>query len=192
MRHHSILIAGALLAAASLTPGMPSAQQAAAQPEQRSEITIKNYDFVLSQPVPIRLHTPTVIILRNQDIIRHGFTSPMLASLMVRGEGEGISAYGKGIEGFYIDAGKTLVLRFTPERSGKYSFRCDLHPDQVLLPNRSCHLKSCRRFHVRLWQNHLEGLRQVAKPQSDRQLQNSEHRRSRIWSGSHRNPVLRI
>ncbi len=110
---------------------MPWAQagESSAQLEQRSEITIRNYDFVLSQPIPIRLHQPTVIILRNQDIVRHGFVSSMLATMPVRGEGEGIGAHGKGVEGFYIDPGKTLVIRFTPERAGKYSFRCDLHPD---------------------------------------------------------------
>jgi len=129
MRHRPTLITSAVLGLAVLTSGAPSTGPSAAQLEQRSEITIKNYDFVLSQPIPNRLHQPTVIVLRNQDIIRHGFTSPMLSSLLVRGEGEGISAYGKGIEGFYVDPGKTLVLRFTPERSGKYSFRCDLHPD---------------------------------------------------------------
>jgi hypothetical protein len=129
MRHRSILTAGALLALATLMPGMPSDRLTAAQPEQRSDVTIKNYDFVLNQTAPIRLHQPTVIVLRNQDIVRHGFTSPMLANLAVRGEGEGVGAYGKGVEGFYVDPGKTLVIRFTPERSGKYSFRCDLHPD---------------------------------------------------------------
>ena len=136
MNARGVLFAGAMLTAAvalSLSPAMV-VETAVADPsvailEQRGEITIRNYDFVLSQPVPIRLHVPTVIILRNQDIVRHGFTSPMLAHMLVHGEGEGISAYGKGVEGFYVDPGKTLVIRFTPERSGKYSFKCDLHPD---------------------------------------------------------------
>ena len=97
--------------------------------EQRIEIAIKNSDFVLSQPMPIRLHTPTVLVLRNQDSVRHGFTSTMLAHMLVKGEGEGIAAYGKGIEGFYVDPGKALVIRFTSERPGNYSFKCDLHPD---------------------------------------------------------------
>ena len=96
--------------------------------EQRVEIVIKNYDFLLSQQAAIRLHAPTVIILRNQDIVRHGFTSAMLMHLLVHGEGEGVVAYGKGVEGFYVDPGKSLVIRFTPERTGNYSFKCDLHP----------------------------------------------------------------
>ncbi len=127
----SLLLAGALLLPLSPggAPDTAVADPSVAQAEQRGEITIRNYDFLLNQPVPIRLHVPTVIILRNQDIVRHGFTSPMLAQMLVRGEGEGISAYGNGVEGFYVDPGKTLVIRFTPERPGKYSFRCDLHPD---------------------------------------------------------------
>ena len=96
--------------------------------EQRIEIIIRDYTFMLTQPAPVRLHTSTAIILRNQDIVRHGFTSPMMAGLLLHGEGEGIAAYGKGVEGFYVDPGKTLVIRFTTERTGSYTFRCDLHP----------------------------------------------------------------
>lgn len=96
--------------------------------EQRIEIIIRNFEFVLGQPAPVKPGLPMVIILRNQDIVRHGFTSPMLIGLAINGEGEGIAAYGKGVEGFYIDPGKTLVIRFTTERPGSYTFRCDLHP----------------------------------------------------------------
>ncbi len=96
--------------------------------EQRIDLTIRNYEFLLTQPAPIRPGIPTVIILRNQDILRHGFTAPVLAQLALRVEGEGVAAYGKGVEGVYVDPGKTLVIRFTPDRVGNYSFRCDLHP----------------------------------------------------------------
>ena len=96
--------------------------------EQRVEIIIRDSEFLLTQPDGLQFGLPTVIILRNQDIIRHGFTSPMLLGLSINGEGEGIAAYGKGVEGFYVDAGKTLVIRFTPDRQGRWEFRCDLHP----------------------------------------------------------------
>lgn len=96
--------------------------------EQRVEIIIRNSEFFLTQHGGLQFGVPTVLILRNQDIIRHGFTSNMLQGLLVHGEGEGITAYGKGMEGFYVDAGKTLVIRFTTEREGRYEFRCDLHP----------------------------------------------------------------
>ncbi|RMH35858.1 MAG: hypothetical protein D6690_07755 [Nitrospirae bacterium] len=97
--------------------------------EQRIEILIQNSEFVLTQPRGMQLGLPTVIILRNQDIIQHGFTSPMMVGMFIKGEAEGMTAYGKGIEGFYVNPDKTLVLRFTPERQGRYEFRCDLHPN---------------------------------------------------------------
>jgi plastocyanin len=133
MRHHPlavfavVLIGGLLIPWTSTSTAGNTADPAMAQ-EQRVEIAIRNYEFQLTQPTPVHLHMPTIIILRNQDIVRHGFASPMLMQLMVQGEGEGIAAYGKGVEGFYVDPGKTLVIRFVPERPGKYSFRCDLHP----------------------------------------------------------------
>lgn len=124
----AVLFLGSLAIPPASTSTAGSTDPAMAQQEQRVEIVIRNYEFQLSQPAPIRLHQPTIIILRNQDIVRHGFASPMLLQLMVQGEGEGVASYGKGIEGFYVDAGKTLLVRFVPERPGKYSFRCDLHP----------------------------------------------------------------
>ncbi len=133
MRHLSSWIASAVLTGSLLIPWTSTstagstADPKMAMEEQRVEIVIRNYEFQLTQPAPIRLHQPTIIILRNQDIVRHGFASPMLMHLMVQGEGEGIAAYGKGVEGFYVDPGRTLVIRFVPDRSGKYSFRCDLH-----------------------------------------------------------------
>lgn len=104
----------------------PSAAQV--EEEQRIDITIRNYEFQLSQPTAVRRGLPVIIILRNQDIVKHGFTSPMLFGVFLQGEGEGIAAYGKGVDGFYVDPGKTLVIRFTPERPGSFTFKCDLHP----------------------------------------------------------------
>ena len=133
MRHHPLAVFAVVLIGSLLIPWTSTstagntADPAMAQ-EQRVEITIRNYEFQLTQPTPIHLHMPTIVILRNLDIVRHGFASPMLMHLMVQGEGEGIAAYGKGVEGFYVDPGKTLVVRFVPERTGKYSFHCDLHP----------------------------------------------------------------
>jgi hypothetical protein len=108
--------------------GVDAQSPAQTLPEQRIEIVIRDYDFQILKPTPIQPGLPTVIILRNQDIVRHGFYSAMLQGILVQGEGEGVAAYGKGVEGFYVDPGKTLVIRFNNQRAGKYSFRCDLHP----------------------------------------------------------------
>jgi len=124
------MVAGLLVAMVMNLAGSDVDAQSPAQglPEQRLEIIMKDYDFQVVKPAPIRPGLPTVIILRNQDIVRHGFYSSMLMGILVQGEGEGVAAYGKGVEGFYVDPGKTLVIRFNNQRPGKYSFRCDLHP----------------------------------------------------------------
>ncbi len=109
--------------------GVDAQSPAQTLPEQRIEIVMRDYDFQLVKLTAIRPALPTVIILRNQDIVRHGFYSAMLQGIPVQGEGEGVAAYGKEVEGFYVDPGKTLVIRFNNQRPGKYSFRCDLHPN---------------------------------------------------------------
>jgi len=97
--------------------------------EQRIEITIRDNTFVRTKTAPIHPGFPTVIVIRNEDNIRHGFTSAMLAGLSVHGEGEGIESYGKGIDGFYVGPGKTLTIRFIAQHQGRFTFQCDLHPD---------------------------------------------------------------
>jgi len=121
-------LAGSLLMSFSGS-GVGAQSPAQSLPEQRIEIVIRDYDFQVLKPAPVQPGLPTVIILRNQDIVRHGFYSAMFQGILVQGEGEGVAAYGKGVEGFYVDPGKTLVLRFNNQRVGKYSFRCDLHPN---------------------------------------------------------------
>lgn len=97
--------------------------------EQRVELAIRESGYVQTSPIrPLRVGVSTVLVIRNQDIERHGFASPMLAGHMVRAEGEGIASYGKGMEGFYVDPGKTLVIRFPLESKGGLTFHCDLHP----------------------------------------------------------------
>ena len=125
-----VMLVGLLGSMLMSFPGSGVDAQSPAQdlPEQRIEIVMKDYNFQLVNPTPIRPALPAVIILRNQDIVRHGFYSAMLQGVLVQGEGEGVAAYGKGVEGFYVDPGKTLVIRFNNQRPGKYSFRCDLHP----------------------------------------------------------------
>ncbi len=119
-----IMLVGGSLAALRVDAQSP----AQGLTDQRIEIVMREYDFQVVKPTPIRPGVPAVIILRNQDIVRHGFYSSVFLGVLVQGEGEGVAAYGKGVEGFYVEPGKTLVIRFVNERPGKYSFRCDLHP----------------------------------------------------------------
>lgn len=130
--YRMIWLGGLLIALAGLTlvngrPGTAADAPMMAQ-EQRIDIVIRDSTFMLTKPSPVRPGLPAVIVLRNEDEIRHGFTSSMLYGLLVHAEGEGVVSYGKGLEGFYVDPKKTLTVRFTMQTAGKYSFRCDLHP----------------------------------------------------------------
>ena len=110
-------------------PSIDSRALAGIPDEQRLEVIIRDYDFEIVRRTPVAVGGETVIIVRNQDIVRHGFTSPALSQLYLRAEGEGLASYGKGIEGFYVESGKTLVIRLVLERSGRLAFHCDLHPE---------------------------------------------------------------
>lgn len=95
--------------------------------EQRIEIVIEDRTFFLAKGGPIQIGTPLEIVVENRDNVRHGFASSMLTGLLVSGEDDQIVMYGKGVEGFYVNPGKTLVIRFTTERPGSFSFHCDIH-----------------------------------------------------------------
>lgn len=73
---------------------------------------------------------PTEIVVRNDDSIQHGFNTSLFEDkLEVKMEG-GSLAKGKGPHVYRVDAGKTMVLKFTlpvQEGSGSDSFWCDMH-----------------------------------------------------------------
>jgi hypothetical protein len=76
----------------------------------------------------------TSIVLKNEDTMEHGFTSPLLDEVTVHMEGEGISLVGKGVKAYHVRPGKSLTLHFTkfskeePETQ-RFVFWCDLHPE---------------------------------------------------------------
>jgi len=101
--------------------------QAAAQPEQRIEVTIKDFTFVTRQ-VPLMLDAPTLIAIKNEDSVRHDFGSLVFQGSMARVENAGAIAYGRGLEGVFLDPGREAAIRFTIERPGRYEFKCSIHP----------------------------------------------------------------
>ena len=131
--HLSFLGAAAGIMALLCTDVAPSLKEARAQSqvqgnlEQRIEIVIEDRTFFLAKGGPIQIGTPIEIVVENRDKVRHGFTSSMLIGLLVSGEDDQIATYGKGVEGFYVNPGKTLVIRFRTERPGSFPFHCDLH-----------------------------------------------------------------
>lgn len=100
----------------------------AAQESAKVEIVIRNFTFEF-QGGALRPNEPGTITLRNQDKVKHGFTSKLLEELDVQVEAAGVTTYGKGIKGVYINPGETVQIHFIPNRPGKFSFRCDIHPN---------------------------------------------------------------
>jgi FtsP/CotA-like multicopper oxidase with cupredoxin domain len=115
-----------LLATVAASAGDASSQPQATQ-QQRIEIVIQDKTFLLSSAVPIQVGQRIELNVRNQDHVRHGFASASLLGLLVSGEDDQIVTYGKGVEGFYVNPGKTLIIRFDAERPGSIPFHCDLH-----------------------------------------------------------------
>lgn len=102
--------------------------QAAAQPEQRIEVTIKDFTFITKQ-VPLMLDVPTLITIKNEDAVRHDFGSAVFQRSMTRVESGGVISYGRGVEGVFLDPSRETAIRFTMERPGKYEFKCSIHPN---------------------------------------------------------------
>ena len=97
--------------------------------EPRIEIATRDFKYVRTKMESIRAGTPMVFVVHNEYAVRHGFISPLFLGRSVQGEGEGIKAFGTGIEGFHLDPVKTLSIRLTPDRQGKITVRCDLRPE---------------------------------------------------------------
>jgi hypothetical protein len=131
--HLSFLGAAVSIMALLWTAMAPSPKEARAQieiqgsPEQRIEIVIQDQTFFLAKGGSLQVGTPIEIVLQNRDHVRHGFSSASLLGLLVSGEDDQIVTYGKGIEGFYVNPGKTLIIRIDAKRPGSMPFHCDLH-----------------------------------------------------------------
>ena len=102
--------------------------QSTAQPEQRIDVAIQDYAFVLTKQIPLRLGVPTVIAIRNIDRERHDFGAAMFDGVSTKVESGGVISYGRGIGGVFLDSKRDAVIRFTLERPGRYEFRCSIHP----------------------------------------------------------------
>lgn len=98
------------------------------EPERQIEIAIRDYKYVMIKSEAIRMGTPTVITVRNEDTVTHGFVTSMFVGLSVQAEG-GIPVSANGKAGFHVDPGNILTIRFSPDRLGTLDFRCDIHPD---------------------------------------------------------------
>ena len=92
------------------------------------KLTIRDSQYIMTKWVPPPEGAVIILTIKNEDDIRHGFTSELFHNHLIRTDAGGVQVYGKGIEGLYIGPGKTVQLRFQVDRPGDYPFQCDLHP----------------------------------------------------------------
>ena len=109
-----------VLALVLLTP-------AAAQVQQRVDVVIKDFTFITHQ-VPLQLHVPILITIRNDDMVRHDFGTPVFQGTMTQVESDGVISYGREIGGVYVDPKHAAAIRFTLSNPGRYQFKCSIHP----------------------------------------------------------------
>jgi hypothetical protein len=111
--------------------------QADALTEQRVEVTIKDFTFVVKQ-VPLQLNTPILISIRNEDQVRHDFGSSVFQGNPTEVESDGVISYGSGIQGVFLNPTGEAMIRMTIGRPGRYEFKCSIHQNmkgELLLLN---------------------------------------------------------
>lgn len=100
----------------------------AAQIQQEVHVKIQDYAFHTTQ-MPLQLHADTIIYVQNMDDVRHDFGSDMFLNTLTHVEHNGIVAYGKGLEGVFVDPGKEAVIHFVMDKPGRFQFQCSIHKD---------------------------------------------------------------
>ena len=106
-RKRRVLIVGALFASATIISGLALYVRANALPAEREiHITAKNFAFTPDE-ITLKKGEPVVLVLSSQDR-KHGFSL----------RGFGIRAD--------VNPGGSARLRFTPNKTGKFTFSCDI------------------------------------------------------------------
>lgn len=136
----TIPLAVATLMAWSDGPDIAYAQTKGMEaPPSKVEITIKDRQHGYETVGITMPSQDTIIVVRNQDSVTHGFASKLFKDIPVRVEG-GTEIRGKQFKSFHVAAGKTMTLRFAtapsnfdPQTGGAESVRhalwCDIHPE---------------------------------------------------------------
>ena len=106
-RKKRILIAGALCMSAMIISGLALYVRANALPaEKEIHITAKKFDFT-PDTITLKKGEPVVLVVSSKDR-KHGFN---LRAFGIRAD---------------VNPGETARIRFTPNKTGKFTFSCDV------------------------------------------------------------------
>ena len=107
-------------------------------PVSKVEITIRDRQRGYETEGMAMPSQNTIIVVRNEDSVTHGFASTLFQGIWVRVE-NGIERKGKNFRSFHVNPGETMVLRFTtaPKKfdaagaleSLRHALWCDIHPE---------------------------------------------------------------
>jgi hypothetical protein len=125
--HWFILSALMLLnACAALDTGSTPRKQTStlSKQEPRIELAIRDDKFIVVE-ADATIGRPMVITVRNEDAVTRGFF-PTFNGQAIQAEGERARVL-ESVEGFHVDPGESLTIRFTPEQAGAIRFQCDPH-----------------------------------------------------------------
>ena len=106
-RKKRLLNASALLMIATIILGLTFYVRANSRPVEREiHITAKKFDFT-PDTITLKKGEPVVLVVSSQDR-KHGFN---LRAFGIRAD---------------VEPGETAQIRFTPDKTGKFTFSCDV------------------------------------------------------------------
>jgi len=106
-RKKRVLIAGVIFVSAMITSGLAFYVRANALPAEREiHITAKKFEFT-PDTITLKKGEPVVLVVSSQDR-KHGFN---LRAFGIRAD---------------VNPGGTARIRFTPDKTGKFTFSCDV------------------------------------------------------------------
>jgi len=94
----------------------------------RLDLTIRDFAYHLRSGF-LAVGEPATIVLTNEDSVTHGFQWSLVEREEVTVETEGVTTFTLGFKGLHLNPGETVRISFTPMRTGKFTFKCDIHPD---------------------------------------------------------------
>jgi uncharacterized cupredoxin-like copper-binding protein len=110
---------------AVMSPTPTSADERALPPApQTVTVRLSEYKYDPAR-IEIQNGKPVELRLVNSGKVLHEFVTDMLADVTVDLETGGTVALVRGVEELEIPAGATVILRFTPRKTGEFTFRCD-------------------------------------------------------------------
>lgn len=107
-------------------------------PPSKVEITIKDRQHGYQTVGKTHPSQDTIIVVRNEDTVTHGFASRLFRDIDVQVE-NGKEVKGKNFRSFHVEPGQIMTLRFStaPTKLSRYveaesvrwAIWCDIHPE---------------------------------------------------------------